>query len=170
MHKLKHVLQATIASLACWHTSTSPQCCIRADRIPHVGQPLPGRTFIHLMRPHSLFRRLVSVLLAMLLLITSVGFSVQRLTYSMRGRSTVTDSVAGRAGLRGCRSERAPAKPKALNNCYDFSEQEHGLSSPAHELAAKIPVPVSSISVIVPPLNWPVAPAAMASLAESGHR
>lgn len=122
------------------------------------------------MRPHSLFRRLVSMLLAMLLLITSVGFTVQRLNCSMSGRSTVTDSVAGRAGLRGCRGERAPAKPKALNNYCDFSEQEHGLSSPAHMLATKFLVSISSISVIVPPLNWPVAPAAMASLAESGHR
>lgn len=122
------------------------------------------------MRPHSRFRRLVSVLLAVLVLITSVGLTVQRLTCRMSGRSTVAVSVAGRAELRGCLGELAPATPKAQDGCCDFSKHEHKLNSPAHELATKILVPVPALSAIVPALGWPVAPAAGASLAGAGPR
>ena len=119
------------------------------------------------MRPHSLFCRLVSVLLAVLVLITSVGLTVQRLTCRMSGQSTVAVSVAGRAELRGC---LAPVPSKAQDSCCDFSKHEHKLNSPAQELAAKILVPVPAMSAIVPPLGWPVAPAAGASLAGAGPR
>ena len=34
-----------------------------------------------------------------------------------------------------------PATPEAKDNCCDFSKQEHKLSLPAHELAAKVLVP-----------------------------
>jgi hypothetical protein len=122
------------------------------------------------MRPHSRFRRLVSVLLAVLVLITSVGLTVQRLTCRMSGQSTVAVSVAGRAELRGCMGELAPATPKASDGCCNFSKHEHKLSSPAHELAAKILVPVPVLTATVPPLNWPVSKAAAVSLAAAGPR
>ena len=122
------------------------------------------------MHPHSLSRRLVSVLLAVLVLITSVGLTVQRLTCRMSGLSTVAVSVAGRAELRGCMGELAPATPKAQDGCCDFSKHEHKLSSPAHELAAKILVPVPAISAIVPPLGWPIWAAAAVSPAGAGPR
>ncbi|GAB3845104.1 hypothetical protein GCM10028822_03100 [Hymenobacter terrigena] len=122
------------------------------------------------MRSHSLFRRLVSVLLAVLVLITSVGLTVQRLTCRMSGQSTVAVSVAGRAELRGCMGELAPAKPQAKDGCCDFSKQEHKLSSPAHELAAKILVPVPPMLVAVPAQSWPVALNTAVSLAAAGPR
>jgi hypothetical protein len=66
--------------------------------------------------------------------------------------------------------ELAPATPKAADGCCDFSKQEHKLSSPAYELAAKILVPVPAMSVIVPPLSWPVSTADAVSLAATGPR
>ncbi|MBH8559832.1 hypothetical protein [Hymenobacter negativus] len=122
------------------------------------------------MRPHSLFRRFVSVLLAVLVLITSVGLTVQRLTCRMSGRSTVAISVAGRAELRGCMGELAPATPKAADGCCDFSKHEHKLSSPAHELAAKILVPTPALLATVHALSWPVSKATAFSLAAAAPR
>ncbi|MGY3090332.1 hypothetical protein ACVWYF_003387 [Hymenobacter sp. UYAg731] len=120
------------------------------------------------MRPHSLSHRLVSVLLAVLVLITSVGLTVQRLTCRMSGQSTVAVSVAGRAELRGCLGELAPTK--ARDGCCDFSKHEHKLSSPAHELAAKVLVPVPALLLAAPALGWPVAPGAGGALAGAGPR
>ena len=122
------------------------------------------------MRPHSPFRRLVSVLLAVLVLITSVGLTVQRLTCRMSGQSTVALSVAGRAELRGCMGELAPATPKAQDGCCDFSKHEHKLSSPAHELAANVLVPVPALLAMVPAMRWPVSAAAAASGITAGPR
>ena len=122
------------------------------------------------MRPHSSFRRLVSLLLAVLVLITSVGLTVQRLTCRMSGQSTVAVSVAGRAELRGCMGELAPATPKAKDGCCDFSKHEHKLSSPVHELAAKILVPVPGLLMTEAAQPWSVKPVAGALLAGNGPR
>ena len=121
------------------------------------------------MRPHSLFRRLVSALLAVLVLVASVGFTVQRLTCRMSGRSTVAVSVAGQADLRGCTGALAPATPAAKDNCCDFSKQLHKLSVPTHELAAKILVPLPLLAVAAPGLSWRAAPATP-TLPASGPR
>ena len=107
------------------------------------------------MARHSPFRRFVSLLLAVLVLITSVGLTVQRLTCRLSGRSTVAISVAGRAELRGCTSELSPATPAARDNCCDFSKQEHKLSLPVHELAAKILVPAPLLAIEAPTRRWP---------------
>lgn len=122
------------------------------------------------MRSHSLFRRLVSVVLAVLVLITSVGLTVQRLTCRMSGTSTVAVSVAGRAELRGCMGELAPAISKAADGCCDFSKHEHKLNSPVHELATKILVPVPALLATLPQLSWPVSKAAAVSLAANAPR
>ena len=122
------------------------------------------------MRPHSLFRRLVSIVLAVLVLITSVGLTVQRLTCRMSGTSTVAVSVAGHTELRGCMGELAPTTPKASDGCCDFSKHEHKLTSPVHELAAKILVPVPALLAVVPSLNWPVSTGTNVSLATTGPR
>jgi hypothetical protein len=121
------------------------------------------------MRPPSVFRRLVSFMLAVLVLLTSVGFTVQRLTCRMSGRSTVAVSVAGRADLRGCTGEQAPATPKAKDNCCDFSKQLHKLSVPAHEQATKILVTAPLLAVQVPALGWRAAPS-VAELKEGAAR
>ena len=140
----------------------------KPDSIPRIT--CAGPYLCTTMHPHSLSRRLVSVLLAVLVLITSVGLTVQRLTCRMSGQSTVAVSVAGRADLRGCMGELAPATPKASDGCCDFSKHEHKLSSPAHELAAKILVPVPTLLVALPLLGWPVTPADEASPASAGPR
>lgn len=121
------------------------------------------------MRPHSRFRRLVSLLLAVLVLTTSVGLTVQRLTCRMSGRSTVAVSVAGRADLRGCTGELAPTTPAAKDNCCDFSKQVHKLTLPTHELTSKIMVPAPLLAVEIPALSWP-KPAAVVELKDGGPR
>ena len=120
------------------------------------------------MRPHSLSRRFVSLLLAVLVLITSVGLTVQRLTCRMSGQSTVAVSVAGGTELRGCMGELATSKVQ--DGCCDFSKHQHKLSSPVHELAAKILMPAPSMSAIVPPLSWPAPTAAVGLPATDGPR
>ena len=109
-------------------------------------------------------------MLVVLVLITSLGLTVQHLTRRMSRRSTVANSVASRAELRGCIDELAAATPKVKDDCCDFSKLEHKLSSPAHELAAKVLMPGPSMSAIVPPLSWPVAPAAGTSRTGTGPR
>lgn len=121
------------------------------------------------MRPHRLSLRLASILLAVLVLITSVGLTVQRLTCRMSGQSMVAVSVAGRAELRSCVGELTPTT-KASDGCCDFSKHEHKLNSPVHELAAKILVPAPALAGIVPPLGGPIAPAAGAVRANAGPR
>lgn len=109
------------------------------------------------MRPHSWFRRSVSFALAMLVLITSVGFTVQRMTCRMSGQSlvAVAVAVAGQADLRGCAEALAPVTPTVKDNCCDFSKQLHKLSIPTHELAAKILVPAPLLAILPSALTWP---------------
>ena len=115
------------------------------------------------MPRHSRFRRLVSLLLAVLVLTASVGLSVQRHTCRMSGRSKVAVSVPGQLALRGCTGQLAPAKPVAKDNCCDFSSHLHKLSAPAHELAAKVLLPGPLLAVWpAAELDWPVAPSVMA--------
>ncbi len=118
---------------------------------------------------HPLFRRLVSLVLAVLVLTTSVGLTVQRLTCRMSGSTTVAVSVTGRAELRGCMGELAPTTPTAKDNCCDFSQHLHKLSLPVHELAAKGLVPAQLLAVATPDLAWPMV-AVAATVTGSGPR
>ena len=122
------------------------------------------------MRPHSRFRRLVSLLLAVLVLITSVGLTVQRLTCRMSGTSTVAVSVGGHTKLRGCLGELAPTTSQVKDGCCDFSKQEHKLSSPAHELAAKTLVPAPALVATLPAIGWPVSGSVPVSSGAAGAR
>ena len=111
------------------------------------------------MRPHSRLRRSVSLLLAVLVLITSVGFTVQRLTCRLSGLSRVAVSVTDSANLRGCVAGLAPATSVAKDHCCDFSKQLHKLSVPAHELTAKVLLPAPLVAVVgTSALAWPVSP------------
>ncbi|WP_152560145.1 hypothetical protein [Hymenobacter sp. IS2118] len=104
--------------------------------------------------------RLVSVMLAVLVLTTSVGLTVQRLTCNLSGRSMVAVSVPGRADLRGCTEELVPATSQATDNCCDFSQQVHKLSVAVHELVTKVlllaPLPATVAAL---ELAWPAGPA-----------
>ena len=121
------------------------------------------------MKPHSRFRRLVSLLLAVLVLTASVGLTVQRLTCRMSGRTTVALSVTGRAALHGCTGEMAPTTPAAKDNCCDFSSHLHKLSLPAHADVVKVLVPTPEFVAWQPALAWPMAPAVVMPAA-SGPR
>jgi hypothetical protein len=121
------------------------------------------------MRPHSLSRRLFSLLLAVLVLTSSVGLTVQRHTCRISGRSKVEVSVPGELALRGCDGQLAPTVPVVKDNCCDFSSHVHKLSAPAHELAAKVLVPAPLLAVLVPEMTWPLALPAQA-LTAAGPR
>ncbi len=105
-------------------------------------------------------------MLAVLVLTTSVGLTVQRLTCNMSGRSMVAVSVPGPADLRGGTEEMVPAKSQAADNCCDFSQQVHKLSVAAHELTAKVllhaPLPAT---VAAFELAWPAGRALVFSKA-----
>jgi hypothetical protein len=108
------------------------------------------------MAPHSLFRRFVSLLLAVLVLTATVGLTVQRHTCRISGRTKVSVAVPGQAAAAGC-NMLAPLRPVVKDNCCDFSSHVHKLSAPAHELAGKVLVPVPALTAWVPEaLCWPV--------------
>ena len=106
------------------------------------------------MARYSLLRRVVSLLLSVLVLTSSVGLTVQRLTCRMSGRSVVSVAVAVQPAPRGCTGPIFAAQVKANDQCCDFSSHLHKLSAPAHELAAKVLVPVPMLAAWVPALAW----------------
>ena len=117
------------------------------------------------MARYSLTRRLVSLLLAVLVLTASVGLTVQRLTCRMSGRTVVSLMVAAVPAPRGCTGPGTAAQLKSDDHCCDFSSHSHKLSAPAHELAAKVLVPVPVLVAWVPALAWHTA--AMATVIET---
>jgi hypothetical protein len=117
--------------------------------------PTRGLIFASVMPRHSLFRRLVSLQLAMLVLAASVGLTVQTQTCRMSGRSQTDISIPGRASLAGCRApEAASVAPVAEDDCCDISSHLHKVLTPAHELAAKTLVAGPLLAVLEPSLLW----------------
>lgn len=106
------------------------------------------------MARYSLFRRLVSLLLAVLVLTASVGLTVQRLTCRMSGRSSVSLAVAGQPAPRGCIAPPATTRLRANGHCCDFSSHLHKLSIPGQELAAEVLVPLPWLTVGVSATGW----------------
>ncbi|SFP99662.1 HYC_CC_PP family protein [Hymenobacter arizonensis] len=113
------------------------------------------------MQTHSLFRRFVSLLLATLVLIASVGLTVQRQTCRMSGSSQVAVSVTGQAALSGCAATDASVSVVAEDDdCCDFSTHLHKVPMPAHALAGKVLLPAPLLAVWEPATGWlPQAPA-----------
>ena len=109
---------------------------------------------------YSFFRRFVSLLLAVLVLTASVGLTVQRLTCRMNGHTVVSLMVAAVPAPRGCTGPGTAAQLKSDDHCCDFSSHSHKLSAPAHELAAKVLVPVPIFAAWVPALTWHTTTAA----------
>ena len=141
-----------------------------------IFAPLPARprrTFAFVMARYSSLRRLVSLLLAVLVLTASVGLTVQRLTCRMSGRSTVSVAVAGQAIPRGCLAPPATARlrvAKANGHCCDVSKHLHKLSNPAQELAAKVLLPLPELVAGVPEAGWRGAATAQLPLATASPR
>jgi hypothetical protein len=104
---------------------------------------------------HSLSHRLLSLLLAALVLTASVGLTVQRHTCRISGRSKVSVDLPGTgAVLAGCAGQ-LPTRLK--RDCCDFSKHHHKLSSAAHELSvSKVPPPL--LAAWLPELAWPSGP------------
>ena len=115
----------------------------------------PGRNFAFVMPRNSSLHHLVSLLLAVLVLTASVGLTVQRSTCRMSGRSTVDVLLAGQNTQRGCGGLLVPSWPILKDNCCDHSSHLHKLSAPAHELAAKVLVPVPLLAVFTVAVVWP---------------
>lgn len=137
-------------------------------RFPH-GPTCPGVViFAFAMPRYSPIRRLVSLLLAVLVLAASVGLSVQRHTCRMSGRSQVAVAVPGQLTPRGCNGQLAPGRAVIKSNCCDFSTHLHKLSVPAHELAAMVLVPGPLLAVAWPPaVIWPMTTPTRTPLAGS---
>lgn len=134
-------------------------------------QPADRRLIFAVVMPHpSLFRRFVSLLLAVLVLTASVGLTVQRYTCRMSGRSTVAVSVAGdRAAEDGCGKD-ATATSVVKDSCCDFSSHLHKVSTPAPELAAKVLVPTPQLLAWLAPPAWAGAASRPAAAATAGPR
>lgn len=130
-------------------------------RFSHLSPGCVGRIFAGAMPRYSLLRRLVSLLLAALVLTASVGLTVQRHTCRMSGRSKVDVSVPGQRALPGCTDRMAPSTPLVKDNCCVFSSYLHKLSAPAHELAAKILVPVPLDGFTPVAFSWPTPASAV---------
>ena len=110
------------------------------------------------MPRHSFVRRLVSLLLAVLVLTASVGLTVQRLTCRLSGRSQVAVALA-QPHPAGCAANAAPVRPQATDTCCEVSIHQHKLSAPAHALGARVTVPGGLAAAIVPVLrSWVAAP------------
>lgn len=123
------------------------------------------------MPRHSPFRRLVSFVLAVLVLTASVGLTVQRQTCRMSGRSQVAVAVPSQGARPGCAGQRLPARPTVQDDCCDFSSHLHQLSAPAHEqeLAAHVLGPAPLLAGWLPAAVWPAGPR-LVVLAASGQR
>lgn len=115
-------------------------------------------TFTCAMNRYSLFRRLVSLLLAVLVLAASVGLTVQRQTCRLSGRSKVDVLVAGMAAAGNCGGQLAPARSFVKDNCCDVSSHLHQLTAPSQELAAKVLVPAPLLAVWLPEATWARVP------------
>lgn len=128
-------------------------------------------------RPLPYHRRLLSALLALLVLATSVGLTAERHRCRISGRSTVALSLPGLASHDNDDNAASPAKPgrpcgkRRADGCCDVSHLHHKLSAqsadaglakwlpepPAHLPLALLPEPVWAGVVALAPLAASVA-------------
>ncbi|QKG55298.1 hypothetical protein GKZ68_00790 [Hymenobacter sp. BRD128] len=117
-------------------------------------------------RPLPYHHRLLSALLALLVLATSVGLTAERHRCRISGRSTVALSLPGLASHEGdapgrkpgrlCGNQKSASAKRRADGCCDVSHLHHKLSAqsadaglakwlpapPAHLLPALLPAPV----------------------------
>lgn len=98
-------------------------------------------TFAFLMRPYPLPHRLLSLTLALLVLVASVGLPVQRRTCRLSGRRTV--HIGWHTALNGTSPRGATKSPttRLAGSCYAYSFQLHQLpaGSPTTTTAKLLP-------------------------------
>jgi len=123
-------------------------------------------------RPLPYHHRLLSALLALLVLATSVGLTAERHRCRISGRSTVALSLPG---LASPRKDSAPAKPgrpcgkRRTSGCCDISHSQHKLNaqSSAAGFAKWLPeAPPALPPALLPAPMWAGLPLA-ATLATS---
>ena len=100
------------------------------------------------MRPHFLPSRFLSLALALLVLVASIGLPVQRRTCRLSGRSTARIAWnAAAAGRSGPCSENP--EPGVAAACYAYSLQLHQLSleTAAFEASKLLPAPADWLAL-----------------------
>ncbi|KAA9339104.1 hypothetical protein F0P96_00255 [Hymenobacter busanensis] len=120
------------------------------------------------MKKHSLVFRLFSLWLALLVLTSSVGLTVQQHTCHISGQTqravvlTPRHSCAPpKAAAPGCKPAAVAARSTAVQDgCCAFSVQQHKMDAFGSVLLAKVPVP--ALVAVLPKAAWaPVATAAV---------
>ena len=116
--------------------------------------PLPG------MKPltHSFSHRLLSLLLAGLVLTASVGLTVGRHSCRVSGQSWTHLTLPGLSAADGCAPAlEVSALPELSDDCCDVAARLHKLSSPSPKPAlAKVLVPAPLLLALPPAaLVWP---------------
>ncbi|WP_223651198.1 hypothetical protein [Hymenobacter psoromatis] len=124
-----------------------------------------------LHRPHPVSHRLLSVLLALLVLATSVGLTAERHRCRISGRSTVALSLPGRAlpEADGCGRQQSARAKHRPSGCCDISHVLHKLDAQANAGSAAhwLPTPPAALPpALVPAPVW-VGLASAAPLAAS---
>lgn len=119
--------------------------------------------------PRPLPHRLLSALLALLVLATSVGLTAERHRCRISGRSTVLLSLPGLAHSDGaaptpgkpgrpCGNQRSASAKRRANGCCDISHSQHKLNaqSAAAGLAKWLPTPPPALPpALLPASVWP---------------
>jgi hypothetical protein len=127
-----------------------------------------ARPYLCAVIPRPLPHRLLSALLALLVLATSVGLTAERHRCRISGRSTVLLSLPGLAhsddaaptqGKLGnsCGNQRSVSAKRRTSGCCDISHSQHKLNAQsAAGLAKWLPTPPTSLPpALLPAPVWP---------------
>ncbi len=125
--------------------------CVLAGR-------LASRKFVLVNRP--LPYRVLSALLALLVLATSVGLTAERHRCRISGRSTVELSLPGFSPKDDVGATTKPGRPcgkRRATGCCDVSHLQHKLNTqtPAASLAKWLPAPPLLPPALLPEPVWP---------------
>ncbi|RZK62341.1 MAG: hypothetical protein EOO59_02815 [Hymenobacter sp.] len=110
--------------------------------------------------PRPLPHRLLSALLALLVLATSVGLTAERHRCRISGRSTVTLSWPGLAHQRADTGKTSrPCGKRRTSGCCDVSHSQHKLSAQGAVSFVKwLPAAPTLSPALLPAPTWPGLP------------
>lgn len=117
------------------------------------------------MRAYPLPHRLVSTVLALLVLAASVGLPVQQRTCRLSGRSTAR--ITWQAPALGSSTEGLANQPQSRpgRGCYRYRLHLHQLATPAPALAVAKLLPAAPSGLALPPVSGGLRGAASPALA-----
>ena len=127
-----------ICLLSRFHTTSAP------------ARALPLHSAMH---PVPLSHRFLSLALALLVLVASIGLPVQRRTCRVSGRSTahIAWSLVNPASvLRGSSSQPQQIQHRLESSCYAYSLHLHQLSAPAYASVATKLLPAPPVWLALP--------------------